>query len=136
MFGTTQADALGAEASRSARIGRRVRVRAHAQLAELVDPLHQRAELGAELRGNERRAAEEDLARRAIERERVALFELVLLAAADERRGLLRGVDAQRGARGDAALAHAARYDGSVARESAARRQRTRRCLHAVDVFG
>jgi hypothetical protein len=50
----------------------------------LVDPLHQGAELGAELGGHERRGTDEDLAGRAVERQRVTLLELVLLAAADE----------------------------------------------------
>ena len=50
VFGAAQSDALGAELQSGARIRRRVGIGAHAELAHLVGPGHQRAELARQFR--------------------------------------------------------------------------------------
>ncbi len=137
VLGAAQPDALGAERARGARVGRRVGVGADLEPAEAVDPLHQLAELAAELRRHQRRGAEEHLAGRAVESERVAFLEAMLLAAArQEHGGALGGVDPQARARGDAALAHAARDHRAVRGHAATRGQDADRRLHSVNILG
>ena len=52
VLGAAEADALGAEVARGARVERRVGVGAHAQRAHLVGPHHELAELAGERGGH------------------------------------------------------------------------------------
>ena len=72
VLGAAEADALGAEVPRGARVERRVGVGAHAQAPHLVGPPHELAELAAERRGHRRDRAEVDLPGAAVERDDVA----------------------------------------------------------------
>ena len=129
---TAEADALGAEFARLLRIARRVGVRAHLQLAELVRPHHDAAELAGDLRVHGGDHAVVDVAGGAVDGEPVALLEHL----AGERELLVLLVHRDLLAAGDAALAHAAGDDGRVARHAAAHREDALRGLHALDVLG
>ncbi len=102
---------------------------------------HQLAELAAQRGGHRRHRAEEDLPAAAVEGDRVARLhrhDLRRVAGGvvdGHRHRLVLLAHADRGAAGDAALAHPARDDGRVARHAAAGRQDAARRLHPVDVL-
>ena len=131
MLRAAEADALRAELARLLGVAGRVGVRAHLQLAELVGPHHDAAELAGDRRVDGGDHAVVDVAGGAVEREPVALLEE--LAAEAEALALLVHRDLL--AAGDAALAHAARDDGGVARHAAAHREDALGGLHALDVL-
>ena len=74
VFGTAQADALRAEAECGFRIARRVGVRTHLQVRELVGQFHQFGEIAAHFRVFRGYLAFVDHAGRAVERNPVTLF--------------------------------------------------------------
>ena len=75
VLGAAQPDALGAEFQRGARIGRRIGIGAHAELAHLVGPAHQRGEFAGQFRLDHRHLPEQHLAGRAVDGDDVALLE-------------------------------------------------------------
>ena len=75
VLGAAQPDALGAELHRGARVGRRVGVGAHPQLARLVGPAHQRGELAGQRRLDHRHLAGQHLAGRAVDGDDLAALE-------------------------------------------------------------
>ena len=99
-----EADPLGAELARLDRILGRVRVRAHAQAADRVGPAEQRLEAVIDLRRDEQYLADDHVAGAAVDREQVALGEL--LGPEPDPAG--REVDRERVAAGHAGLAHPA----------------------------
>ena len=105
-----EADAFCAKLAGLLGVARRVGVRAHLELAELVGPHHDAAELADDRRVDSRNHAVVDVAGRTVDREPVALLER--LAGEDELLVLLVHHDLL--AAGDAALAHAARDDRRV----------------------
>ena len=141
VLGAAEADALGAEGARRARVERRVGVRAHLHRSRRVGPRHELAELAAERRAHGRDRAVVDVAAAAVEGDDVALLERDVLGRAarvvvDGDRHRLRLVVHGHGAHaGDARLAHAARDDRRVARHPAARGEDAARGLHPVDVL-
>ena len=85
VLGAAEADPLRAELPRLRRVLGRVGVRAHLQPAELVGPPEDRLEVLVDLRRDEVDRAEDHPAGAAVDRDRVALAELVAVE-----RGLLR----------------------------------------------
>ena len=73
VLGAAQPDALGAELARPARVLGRVGVGAHAQAPALVGPGRDGGEVLAELGRHERQRAQHERARRAVDRDHVAL---------------------------------------------------------------
>ena len=132
VLGAAEADALGAQLARLLGVARRVRVRADLQAAELVGPRHDAAELARDRGVHGGDDAVVDVAGAAVDGDPVALAER--LAAEDELLVLLVHRDLL--AAGDAALAHAARHDGRVARHAAAHGEDALGGLHALDVLG
>ncbi len=131
VFGTAQADALGAELAGHAAILRRFGIGAHSHPPVLVGPFHQRAEVAGELGFDGRHAAGHDLSAGAIERQHIAFVECPcadLQAAACHVDGDCRGA-------GDAGAAHAARHHGRMAGHAAARGEDALGRMHAVNVF-
>ena len=102
------------------------------QAAQLVGPLEDRLEVLVDARRHERHLADDDAARAAVDRDHVALAQLVP-ADAD---GLRAGVDVEAVAAGDARLAHAARDDRRVRGHAAVRGEDALRLDQAVDVVG
>ncbi len=131
VLGAAEADALGAELDRGARIVGCIRIDAHADLADLVGPAHQGAELARQFRLDHRHAAGKHLAERAIDGDDVAGLEG---AGADAHRAAAI-VDADVAAARDAGLAHAARDHGGVRGHAAARGQDAFGGVHAVNVL-
>ena len=78
VLGAAEADALGAELARLGGVLGRVRVRAHAQPAELVGPVEDRAEVLVDRRRHEPDRADDDPAGAAVDRDHVADVEHVL----------------------------------------------------------
>ena len=131
VLGAAQADALGAEGARRARVGRGLGVGAHPQPARGVRPFHQPGEIAGEFRLAHGDRARQDLAGRAVDGDGLALLEDA--AAGAHRSGLV--VDAHAAGAGDAGLAHAARHHRRVAGHAAARGQDALGGVHAVDVL-
>ena len=77
VLGAAEADALGAELARLGGVLGRVGVRAHAQPAELVRPAEDRLEVLVDRGRDERHRADDHPARAAVDREQVALAQLV-----------------------------------------------------------
>eukprot|EP00754_Rhynchopus_humris_P025711 Rhum_TRINITY_DN14960_c6_g1::Rhum_TRINITY_DN14960_c6_g1_i1::g.130403::m.130403 len=123
-----QPDALRAEPERRRRVARRVRVRAHAEAADVRRPRQQLAERAAQVRLHQLRLAVEDASGGAVEGQPVALAEHALA----EGRPLVLVVDDQLGHAADAALAHAAGDDGRVRRHASARREDALGRVHAA----
>ena len=71
-------DALRAELPRNLGVARDVRVGAHVHRADLVHPLHQRAELAAHLRLHGLHLAQDHLARAAVDGDPVSLLDGIL----------------------------------------------------------
>ena len=132
VLGAAEPDALGAELQCHASVARRVRIGAHAKLAQLVGPPHQGRELARERGLGHRHAADQHLTGRAVDGDDVARFER--MAADGQAPGS--GIDAQRTGPGDARLAHAARDHRGVRGHAAAGGQNSFGRVHAVDVFG
>ena len=82
VLGAAEADALRAELARAGRVLRGVGVRAHLQPAQRVGPAEDRLEVLVDLRRHERHLADEHAAGAAVDRDHVALAQLV---AADRR---------------------------------------------------
>ena len=131
VLGAAQTDALGAELDRGAGIVGRIAVDANAELADLVSPAHQRAELARQLRLDHRHAAGQHLAERTVDGDDVAGLE----GARADAHGAAAVVDADGAAAGDAGLAHAARHHGGVRGHAAPGGQNAFRGVHAVNVF-
>ena len=130
VLGPAEADPLGAELARAGRVGGRVAVRAHAQTAVPVGPAEDRLEVLVELRRDELDRARVDIAGAAVDRDRVALVQLV---APDPGGAVLEG---QAFAAGDARLAHPAGDDRRMRGHAAVNRQNAGGGDHAVDVVG
>ena len=75
VLGAAEPDALGAELQRDARVVRRVGIGAHAELAHLVGPAHQRREFARQRRLDHRHAAGQHLPGRAVDGDDLALLE-------------------------------------------------------------
>ena len=114
-----------------ARVGRRIGIGAHAELAHLVGPAHQRAELAGHRGLGHRHGAGQHLAGRAVDGDDLAALEHDVAGL----QGLRVVVDPERARAGDAGLAHAARHHGGVRGHAAARRQDAFGGVHAVDVL-
>ena len=120
-----------AELDGGARIFRRVGVDANAELADLIGPAHQRAELARQFRLDHRHPAGQHLAERAVDGDDVAGLE----GARADAHGAAAVIDANGAAAGDAGLAHAARDHGGVRGHAAAGGQNAFGGVHAVNVF-
>ena len=131
VLGAAEPDALGAEFHRHARVVRRVGVGAHAELARLVGPAHQRRELARQLRLDHRHPAGQHLAGRAIDGDEIAGAERL----AGDGHGARRIVHAQRARARDAGLAHAARHHRGMRGHAAAGGEDAFGGVHAVDVL-
>ena len=127
-----EADALGAELEGLPGVLRRVGVGAHLQHGVLPGQLHELAEVAAQVGGLRGHLTQIDLARRAVERDPVALLDREAVHL--DRAGLV--VDLQLAGARDAAFAHAARHDGRVRGHAAARREDSGRVEHALQVLG
>ena len=132
MLGAAEADALGAELAGLGGVLGRVGVRADAEAPELVRPAEDRAEALVDLRRDERHGADDHAARAAVDRQAVALGELVV---ADRDRPRLE-VDRERLAAGDARLPHPAGDDRRVRGHPAVGGEHAARLDQAVDVVG
>ena len=132
MLCPAKSNTFGAEFTGLAGVARRVGVGAHFQAAELVGPHHDAAEFAGDRRVNGGDDAVVDVAGGSVDGDPVALAER--LAAENELLVLLVHLDFL--AAGDAALAHAARNDGRMARHAAADGEDALRCLHALDILG
>ena len=117
---------------RHARIGRRVGIGAHAELAHRIGPAHQGRELAGQSRLDHRHAPGQHLAGRAVDGDDVTLPQRAP-GGAHGGGGI---VDPQRAGAGDARLAHAARHHGGVRGHAAARGEDPFGRVHAVDVLG
>ena len=131
VFGAAKPDPLGAELECGACIRRRIRIGAHAELAHLVGPRHQRAELAGHFRLDHLDLAEQHLAGRAIDGDDVA----ALQGVAGDRQGSGIVIDADRTRARDAGLAHAARHHRRMRGHAAACGEDAFRGMHAVNVF-
>ena len=132
VLGTAKPDALGAELAGLLGVARRIGVGADFKFAELVGPHHDATELADDGRVDRRDDAVVDIAGRAVDGEPVALLEG--LAGKDELLVLLIHDDFLTAR--NAALAHAAGYDGRVGRHASADGQDTLGGLHALNVLG
>ena len=117
VLGAAEPDALRAELARLRRVLGVVGVRAHLESAQVVGPVEDRLEVLVDRGRDERDLADDDASGAAVDRDHVALAQLVA-ADAD---GLRAGVDVEAVAAGDARLAHPARDDGRVRRHAAVR---------------
>jgi hypothetical protein len=131
VLGAAEADPLGAEAAGDLGIVRRVGVGADLHPADLVGPPHQAVEVLGQLRLDRGHAALDHPARRAVERDPVALADRL----AARREAAVRLVDRDLGRADDAALAHAARDHCRVRRHPAAAGQDRLGDDHAVEVL-
>ena len=127
-----QADAFGAELHSLRGVAGVIGVRADAQNAEAVGPLHEAVKVAADGGLDGLDGAAVDVAGGAVDGDPVAL--VVILAGEGE--VLLFLVHGDLTAAGDAAGAHAARDDGSVGRHAAADGQDALCGSHALDVLG
>ena len=110
VLGSAQADALGTEAPRAARVLGSVRVGAHAECAQFVAPAEYRVEAGVDLWRDEHDVLERDGAGRAVDRDQVAF---VQDAAIDVHLASVE-VDVQVGGAGDRGAAHPTRHKRGV----------------------
>ena len=148
MLGAAEADALRAEHASDARVLWSVSIRAHAERADFIGPLQQAIEVPKNLgllklhraleknlndfRRPRRELAVDDFASRAIDGDRIALFERLV---AFDAQLAARIVDANRSRADDARFAHAARHNCGMRGEPAARSQDSFRAVHSGDVF-
>ena len=132
VFRTAKPDTLGAELARLLRVTRRIGVGADFEFAELVGPHHDAAEFADDGRVYGRDDSVVDVARRAVDREPVALLE----GLARKNELLVLFVHDDFLAARNAALAHAARDDRRVGSHSSADGKNTLGGLHALDIFG
>jgi hypothetical protein len=131
VLGPAQADALGAEATRGARIQRRLGIGAHAQPTHAVGPAHQGLEIARQFRLDHGHGAVQHLALRPVDGHDLAGPEGA--TARGKGPGLL--VDVDFAGAGHAGASHAARHHRRVAGHAAARRDDAARRMHAVDVL-
>ena len=132
VLGPAEPDPLGAELAGLGRVRGVVGVRPHPQPPDPVRPLQHGREVVVDLRRHERHRADDHLAGAAVDRDRVALLQLV----AGQPRSLRAHVDVQRLAAGHAGRPHPARDDGRVRGEAAVRGQDPGRLHHPVEVVG
>jgi len=125
-------DPLRAVVAGDLRVARVVGIRPDAEASAGIGPDQQLIEVLVDGRLDHRHRAENDLARRAVDGEQVAFFDLHAIDSEDA----LLEVDLQALGARDAGLAHAARDHGRVAGFAAARCQHTFGRDHAVDVIG
>jgi hypothetical protein len=130
VLGAAEADALGAELAGLRRVLGRVGVCAHLQAAHVVRPAEDRLEVLVDLGRHEVDRAEDHAPGAAVDRDHVALGQLVAV----QRRGFRRRVDRERLAAGHARLAHPPRDDRGVRRHAAVRGEDSLRGEHPVDV--
>ena len=130
VLGAAEPDAPRAELACLCCFCRRVGVRANIEPADRVGPAEHRVERLGHRRRNERHGAGNDLAGRSVNRERVSLGE----RARTNRQCALGEVDMEFFATNDAGRAHAARHDGGMRGEPAARSQDSSRREHSVEV--
>ena len=132
VLGAAQSDAFGAERARLDGIAWNIGIGANSQRAERLGPAHELQQLGIVGRGVKGvELALDHATGGAVERNPVARFEDLPF---DPHLARL-FIDVDVAGAGHAALAHAARDDGSVAGHAAARSQNARRHFHAVNVF-
>src|SRR5262249_14990534 len=132
VLGAAEADAGRAEFASFARVGRLIRVGAHAKAAVAIGDFHETAEVAGQRRILELGYAEVDDSARAVDRDLVAPAHR--LAASHEL--LAGGVDLQVARPHDAHAPHAARHDRRVRGHAAGRGHDALRRRHAVDVVG
>ncbi len=132
VLGPAEPDPLGAELACLGRVLGVVGVRPHAQAPHPVGPLQHRGEVVVDLRRHERDRADDHLAGAAVDRDRVALLQLL----AGEARRSGPHVDVQGLAARDAGRPHPARDDGRVRGETAVGGQDPGRLHHPVEVVG
>ena len=132
VLGPAEADPLRSELARLRRVLGRVCVRPHLQAAKPVGPAEDRLEVLVDLRRDEVDRAEDHAAGAAVDRDRVALAEVVAV----ERRLLRLLVDRERLAAGDARLAHPAGDDCCVGGHPSVRGEDALGRDHPVDVVG
>ena len=132
VLGAAEPDAFRSERTRLNRIARNVRIGADLHRAMRIGPIHELLQFRIVGAGSRRaQLAFDHAAGRAVERNPVAFFEG--LALHPHLASLL--VDVDVACAGDAALAHAARHDRSVAGHAAARGENALRDFHAMNVF-
>ena len=131
----TEADALGTEFAPDGGVRRVIGVRAHAEMAHLVGPVHDGREVGVDLAGRDRHDAEHYVARRTVDADHVAGPDRNLAPLEVDLEQVVLVVDLQSAAAAYAAAAHATRHDGGVRRHAAPRREHAGGGLHAVDVL-
>ena len=132
VLGAAEADPLRAELARLGGILGRVGVRADGEPTKPVSPLEHRLEVLVDLRRHEGNLAEDHAARAPVDRQQIALRELMAVDVRDA--GL--DVDGEPFAPGHAGLAHAACDDGGVRRHPSVRREHALRVQQPVDVVG
>ena len=132
VLGPAQADALGAELARGARVQRGLRIGPDLQAPEAVGPSHEGGEVAGQLGLDHLDRAGQHIPAAAIHRDDLARPDAP--AANMEDTGLLVDPDIP-GAR-DAGPPHAAGDHGGVAGHAAARRDNAAGRMHAVDVLG
>ncbi len=132
VLGAAEPDALGAELARLRGVLGSVGVRAHPQAAEVVGPAEDRPEVLVDRGRHERDGADDHAAVPAVDREEIALAQLVTVDR-DRPHGV---VDREPLAPGDARLPHPARDNGRVRGHPPVRGQHSARLDEAVDVVG
>ena len=133
VLGAAEPEAVDLEVARHPRLGRRVGVRAHAEVAHGVGPVEELGEGAAELGLDHRRRAGDHLAAGAVEGDAGALAEDAAVRARQRPR---REVEAELARTHDAGDADAAGDHGGVAGHAAAHGQDAARGVHAADVLG
>ncbi len=130
VLGAAEADPLRAELTGADRIGRVVAVRANLQAPVLVGPGEDRLEVVVQLGRDELDLADVDIAAAAVDRDHVALVQLVAAEPDDT------ALEREPLATGDARGAHASRDDRRVRGHAAVHGQDSLRGDHPVDVVG
>src|SRR5205823_13723718 len=110
VFRSTEAYAFRAEAPRRRRIGRRVRIAAHAQSSRRICPFHKGSEIAGHLWMTHRNGALKYPSATAIDRDHIAARE----RTAADCDGSFRGIDFECTHAADAWTSHAARNDRSM----------------------
>ena len=131
MLGAAQADALRAERAALLGVARGIRVRPDLELAVLVRPAHETAEVAGDGSRGGRNGLGIDVAGGAVDGNVVAFLD----GQAGERELLVGIVDNDVAAAGDAAGAHAAGHNGRVGGHAAANGQDALCNSHALDVL-
>ena len=131
VLGAAEADALAAELERGFAVHDGVRVRANAEGAVLVGPLHQRGEFAGEGGLAELGLAEDHVARVCVEGDPIAVADVPSIHAEE----FFFRLNVEGAAAGDAAFTHLAGDDGGMRGESAAGRENTLRDVHPQDVL-